>query len=72
MNKKALLQELETLPEDKVKEVSDFIRCLKSKESAKKRWDLLCAWGKNFAKEKRLKEKDIGMEITKSRYNAAS
>ena len=55
--KKEVVQELENLPKDKVRQVADFIGYLKSRETKKKRWDMLCQWGNRFAKEKNKADK---------------
>ena len=67
--KEKIISEIEVLPENKVKQVADFISFLKSKENKKRRWDMLCLWGKKFAKSRGIKESDVLKEISKSRYN---
>lgn len=66
--KQKVVRELESLPNDKVRQVADFIGYLKSRETKMKRWDMLCVWGKKFAKEKGLKKSSILKEAIKSRY----
>lgn len=66
--KEKILQEIEVLPEDKIKEVIDFIGYLKTKSDKKSRWETLCKWGREFAKRKGIKKEDIIKSIMESRY----